>query len=238
MCVGSLGDALKVAHCGWTNIELNSALPLGGLTPSAGLVAAVLAETRLQVVAMVRPRPGGFCYSEVDWRLLIDDAKRFSEMGVQGLAFGALTDQRQIDSERVSQIRRLLPHTKLVFHRAFDLVVDWRAGMEELIECGVDRILTSGGHNTAAEGAKILQEMRTLAGEEIEILAGGGITSNNCQQLIAETGVKAIHGSFSKSEVDRGYEDCSLRFGMNDSLRVTDESQLMKLKEILRPQPV
>ncbi len=83
ICIGSLDDALKVARCGWTNIELNSALPLGGLTPSAGLVAAVLAETKLQVVAMVRPRPGGFCYSERDWHVLIDDAERLAEMGVQ-----------------------------------------------------------------------------------------------------------------------------------------------------------
>lgn len=235
ICIGSLDDALKVARCGWTNIELNSALPLGGLTPSAGLVAAVLAETKLQVVAMVRPRPGGFCYSERDWHVLIDDAERLAEMGVQGLAFGVLNGERQIDSDRVLQLRRLLPHTKLVFHRAFDLVQDWRAGLEELIECGVDRVLTSGGHHTAMEGAENLREMSKLAGAEIQILAGGGITPNNCRQLIAETGVQAIHGSFSMPEVDVGYDDCAIRFGMNDALRVTDESQLLKLKEILRP---
>lgn len=229
VCVGSLEDAQIVAAAGLRDIELNSALPLGGLTPSVGLVETIANSLDLNVIAMCRPRAGGFFYSEGDWQVLLEDAKGLLRRGVAGIAVGTLSPSSQIDIDRLKTLRDLVADRTLVFHRAFDLVPDQVAGLEALIQCGVDRVLTSGGKATASLGSAKLKKLVTLADGRIEILAGSGITAENCRELVTATGVRAIHGTFSRPIPNPGYGDGSVRFAAEDDLRQCDPDHLQRL---------
>jgi copper homeostasis protein len=232
VCIGSLADAQVVCAAGFSQVELNQGLPLGGLTPSAALVETVLGLGGLQVIAMVRPRAGGFCYSAEDWLIAKREAQMLVRQGVTGLAIGMLTAQREIAVDRVKELRQLFPETQLVFHRAFDLLVEWREGLEALAAAQWTRVLTSGQAATAWEGRHRLREMQEL-GLPIEILMGSGVRSENARELIAATGIKRIHGTFSESSWDPGYSDGPWRFAPNDDWRQVSRVELQRLSQEL-----
>ena len=144
VCIASPRDALEASRAGADRLELNSALELGGLTPSAGLVGEVLRVTDLPVIAMVRPRAGGFCYDAEEQRVMLRDAEALLEQGVAGIAFGALTPAREIDQPFCRELVRLAGQAETVFHRAFDVIDDARTAARCLVDLHVTRLLTSG----------------------------------------------------------------------------------------------
>lgn len=227
VCVATVAESLAAESAGADRLELNSGLPLGGLTPSAALVKRVLQSCNLPVVAMVRPRPGGFCYSTDDWRTLLDDATWLTEAGVHGLAFGCLTADRAIDVERVREMRARFPDTELVFHRAFDLTHHWEVAIDQLVECGVDRIMTSGQASCVPEGMERLAKIIKYAGGRIEIIPAGGINETNVVNIVEHCGCDQIHGSFSAPVEDPGYLDAAIRFAPNDSIRQSDKQKIV-----------
>lgn len=234
VCCGSLGDALAASDGGADRIELNSGLPLGGLTPSAGLVQSVLRSIRLPVIAMLRPRPGGFCYSVTDWETAHADAEWLLEAGVAGLAFGALDEHSRIDVRRVREIVRMAGEREAVFHRAFDLVSDWPSALDQLIDCGVTRVMTSGQAESALAGAATIHEMMERAAGRIEILPAGGIVPDHAAGLLAATGARQLHGSFSAPVSDPGYPPAGgFRFAPNDALRAVNLPTLQALMAAL-----
>ncbi|MEZ6094274.1 MAG: copper homeostasis protein CutC [Pirellulaceae bacterium] len=233
VCIGSLEDARIVDEAGWSHVELNVGLPLGGLTPSMGLVKRVLDETNLNVVAMCRPRPGGFCYSQHEWRTFLTDADLLVAAGVNGLAFGVLNDQGGIETARVAELRERFPETTLVFHRAFDLLDDASVALEQLIDLGIDRVLTSGGEATAWDGRLSLKRLIEQSQGRMEILMGSGVSAQNARDLLRETGGNAIHGSFSIEATDPCYPRRGIRFGPNDNRRQCDKIQLIELRRNL-----
>lgn len=159
ICCGSYEDALAAWKGGAERIELNSAVYLGGLTPSIGSLRLVKENTGLKVISMVRPRGAGFSYTEAETEQMFADARILMENGSDGLAFGFLTSEGKIDSERTGRMIRLIHefHGEAVFHRAFDCVEDPYEAIEELIRLGTDRILTSGLKEKAAAGAGLLK---------------------------------------------------------------------------------
>lgn len=235
VCCGSLAGAIAAAAAGADRIELNSALPLGGLTPSAGLVREVLSAVELPVIAMTRPRAGGFCYSAAEWSTLLEEADWLAEAGVRGLAFGALTAGREIDAVRCREIVRRFGALDLVFHRAFDLTCDGTAAIGVLVDCGVQRVMTSGQAATAAAGVANIRAWLEVAANRIGILPAGGITSQNAAALIARTGCRSVHGTFSRPAADPGYPPPGgLRFAPNDDLRECDPAEVADLIRSLR----
>lgn len=162
ICCGSYEDALAAWKGGAERIELNSAMYLGGLTPSIGSLRLVKENTGLKVISMVRPRGAGFSYTEAETEQMFADARILMENGSDGLAFGFLTSEGKIDSERTGRMIRLIHefHGEAVFHRAFDCVEDPYEAIEELIRLGTDRILTSGLKEKAAAGAGLLKELQ------------------------------------------------------------------------------
>ena len=138
ICCGSYEDALAAWKGGAERIELNSALYLGGLTPSIGSLRLVKENTGLKVISMVRPRGAGFNYTEAETEQMFADARILMENGSDGLAFGFLTSEGKIDSERTGRMIRLIHefHGEAVFHRAFDCVEDPYEAIEELIRLG------------------------------------------------------------------------------------------------------
>lgn len=233
VCVGSLEDAVLAERCGAQRIELNSALPLGGLTPSAGLLREVLAAVSIPVIAMIRPRPGGFCYSDADWRTLLADLENILSTTVSGVAIGALNEFREIDTRRLSELARITQGRQLVFHRAFDLTHHWPTALEQLVDAGVNRLLTSGQQSSALAGAQTLQRVVAQAAGRIEIVAGGGITPENAEELLDQVPLRQLHGTFSMPAVDPGYGLSSLRFAPNDQHRSVNPATIRKMRNIL-----
>ena len=197
ICCGSYSDALSAAHAGATRIELNSALSLGGLTPSLATLIKVKQDTSLKVIAMVRPRGAGFCYSDEEYEIMKEDAKIMLDHGVDGLAFGFLDKQEMIDEKRTLEFVQLIHryHKEAVFHRAFDCVNDPFQAIEKLIDLQVDRVLTSGLKSKAIESVELLSKLQQQYGNQIEILVGSGVNKENVLEILDKTKVHQVHSS-------------------------------------------
>lgn len=207
ICTASASDVLVAEQAGADRVELNTALTLGGLTPSPGMVDLVLKQTNLPVIAMVRPRESGFCYSPNEFNTLLCDIDWLVKAGVSGIAFGVLTEQGTIDAARCRAVIEVATsELEIVFHRAFDLVSDMTQGLQTLIDCGVHRVMTSGGKRTAWEGRHAIAKLKKQAGNQIEILAAGGIRVDHVSDLIAETGVDQIHAGLGENDLDLSYQ--------------------------------
>ena len=197
ICCGSYEDALAAHRGGAKRIELNSALYLGGLTPSLGTLQLVKKNTDLKVIAMVRPRGAGFCYSEADFEVMKADAEILMENGADGIAFGCLDENGEIQEEQTKEIIDIIKkyHGEAVFHRAFDCVKDPYESMEKLIAMGVDRVLTSGLKAKAMDGMELIAKLQERYGKEIEILTGSGINASNALEIMEKTGISQVHSS-------------------------------------------
>ena len=199
VCCGSFADALAAHAGGASRIELNSALPLGGLTPSEASVKLVRQHTNLEVVAMARPCAGGFCYTDAQWAQLLAEISSLLAAGAHGIAFGCLTPTGTIDVARTREAVHLIhqAHATAVFHRAFDLTPNADKAINQLVSLGVDRLLTSGQAPTALEGAPLIAHLQSTWGDRIGIFPGSGIRPSNAAQLLAVTGVSQLHSSCS-----------------------------------------
>lgn len=197
-CVDSVDVAIAAEQAGASRIELNFALALDGLTPSPGLVHSVVEAVSIPVIAMVRPRAGDFVYSDREWEVMGKDVTWLLDQGVQGIAVGALRTDGTIDVPRCEEIRQRTEGAELVFHRAFDEVDDWQSALRQLMDCGVDRILTSGQQSTAIAGIGELAKMVEIASGRLTILPGAGINRDNVREIIERTGCTEVHGSFSR----------------------------------------
>ncbi|MCA9061431.1 MAG: copper homeostasis protein CutC [Planctomycetaceae bacterium] len=194
LCAAGIGDCELAESRRLARLELNSAMPCGGLTPSLGVLKEARQTFSGRIIAMLRPREGGFCYSDAEFRVMLRDADLLLENGADGIAVGILTSEGLPDLERCEELRRLLPGSDIVFHRAFDVIPDPLLGMRQLQELGFTRILTSGGCQTALQGIPLLSQLQASAPDGF-ILPGGGIRANCIRQLIRQTGCRQFHTS-------------------------------------------
>lgn len=197
--VVSADDAIAAAEGGADRFELCSALALGGLTPSAGTIRSVRAGTDVPIMAMVRPREGGMAYRDGEYRAMLADAEVLLEAGARGLVFGFLTPEGEVDVERCSSFLKHAASvaggtsTDTVFHRAFDVAARPKVALEQLIDLGFTRVLTSGCRPTVLEGLDVIRDLMEQADGRIEILPGGGIRREHIERVLKETGVSQIH---------------------------------------------
>lgn len=197
VCCGSYEDAWNAFQAGAKRIELNSALHLGGLTPSLATLILTKQNTNLKVITMIRPRGAGFCYTEKEFEIMKADAEIMMKNHADGIAFGCLDKEGYI---HISQTKQMIDIVKkyggeVVFHRAFDCVKDPFQSIEQLIQLGVDRVLTSGLEDKAIQGKDVIKRLQEKYGKEIEILAGSGINASNAQDILDYTGIKQVHSS-------------------------------------------
>lgn len=195
VCAGSYQDVLNAKEdC--ERIELNSALYLGGLTPSLATFQKSRAIFDQEIAVMIRPRGGGFCYLESEIEVMLEDAKIFLEHGADAIVFGFLNEDYTINIEACEKMVQLIHryHKQAVFHRAIDVTKDYIQSIEQLITLKVDRILTSGHALNVEVGLKVLELIQKEYGDKIEILAGCGVRINNIP-LLKQIGIKQIHGS-------------------------------------------
>lgn len=195
ICCGSAEDAIEAYRAGADRAELCSNLFHGGLTPSIGSLKVVKNETDMKAVAMVRPREGGFCYTDTEFKVAIEDAKALAANGADGLVMGFLHPDGRVDVER-TRIIAGIAHEKgieSVFHRAIDVVPDWKEALDILIELNFTRVLTSGQEYDVSIATDTVREMREYAAGRIQIMPGAGITLKNMDRVIRETGCEQIH---------------------------------------------
>ena len=204
ICAGSIEDVITASRYDAVDrIEFNSALELGGLTPGFASFLEARRITDKKLICMCRPRPAGFRYSPKEISVLCEEAELFLKHGADGIVFGILKDDCTIDAKTTEQLASLAHRygKEAVFHKAFDLVKDPFTACETLITCGIDRVLTSGTAPDALSGSSVLQQLIQRYGTGIDILPGGGITSENVRTLIHNTGTNMIHFS-AKSRVN------------------------------------
>ena len=197
ICCGSYDDALASYRGGAKRIELNSALYLGGLTPSLASLILTKKNTDLKVITMVRPRAAGFCYTSEEFETMKLDVTLMLENGADGVAFGCLTSDSEIDVKQTKEIVDIIKsfNKEVVFHRAFDCVRDVDKAMNTLIELGVDRVLTSGLKPKAMDGIEMIKYLQDKYGDRIEILAGSGMNASNAKEMMDRTGISQVHSS-------------------------------------------
>jgi copper homeostasis protein len=238
ICVDDIAGVHAAIAGGAERIELCSALALGGLTPSAGLVEAALNAARpagVPVHAMVRPRPGDFHYDEDEATLALRETLALIAQGVDGLVFGASYGGRLDEpllAGWVAAARAAGRPVSLTLHRAIDVTVDPVAAVDVAVACGFDRILTSGGAPTAEEGAGRIARMVARAGDRCRIMAGGGVRSDNAARLLAMTGVRDLHGSASVAVIEADEKAAALGFTALPRRR-TDEATVRALRAVI-----
>lgn len=238
VCCGSYYDALQAYAGGAKRIELNSALHLGGLTPSLPALDLVKQECPgMKVICMVRPRGAGFCYSEEDFKVMEEECRLLMAHGSDGIAFGCLNADATLNMEQNLRLIALIHVNggEAVFHRAFDCSKDAFSTMEALIGMGVDRVLTSGLKPTAIEGRHLIGELQRRYGSQIEILAGSGINASNAAGLMAETGISQVHSSCKAWKRDETtiVGDVSYSYAASPNENCYDVVSSEKVREIL-----
>ena len=204
VCCGSADDVIEAKKAGADHVELNSDLFHGGLTPTVGSLLVAKRETGMKIMTMIRPREGGFCYTEAEFAVAIEDAKQLLANGSDGLVFGFLHTDGTIDVKRTAILAKLAYSAgkEAVFHRAIDVVPDWKQALDLLIDLNITRVLTSGQEADVSNGTETVREMIRYAAGRIQILPGAGITARNYQRIVAETGTDQIHLAAHRSVAD------------------------------------
>ena len=193
ICCGSIDDAMQAQQGGADRVELCSALFLGGLTPSIGTIQEAKRRLKIPVMVMVRPRGGGFCYTAAEFATMQRDAEAAVANGADGVVFGILTRDGRIDLRRNERMRRIIGKRQAVFHRAFDVTPEPLEALDQLMDLGMTRVLTSGQKASAPEGLELIAKLVKRAGKRIEILAGGGIRPYNMNDVVRRTLCQQIH---------------------------------------------
>lgn len=190
----SYQDCMAGYYGGADRVVLCSALNMGGLTPSIATLIKVKKEMDIEINCLVRPRFAGFSYDECDREIMLLDAKYLLDEGCDGIVFGYLDRKSNIDKEATKEMVELIHsyNAKAIFHRAFDVCDCPYRAIQDLIDCGVDRVMTSGHQVTAPKGKEMIKDLVEKYEDKIEIIACKGIDFSNAQDIIDYTHVKQI----------------------------------------------
>jgi len=197
VCANSIMSAMAAQEGGAQRVELCADLNEGGTTPSPGQISIAREKLHIKLYVLIRPRGSDFLYSDIEFKTMIADVQYCIDVGCDGIVTGILKADGTVDKERCTQLVQLAKQAGLgaTFHRAFDMCVDQFQALEDIIDMGFERILTSGGRSTAIEGSRAIAELVKKANGRISIMAGSGVAEINVADLILFTGVKEIHGT-------------------------------------------
>ena len=197
VCTGNLASVIAAVKGGAERIELCSALSLDGLTPSIGLLKYVRQTfPELKIHVLIRSCEGGFVYSKDDLETMLLDIHEASAYA-DGIVCGALTPNDDIDTEALRLMVEASEGKPFTFHRAFDKCRNPQEALEQIIDAGCKRILTSGQQPSAEQGISLLHELNKQANGRIIIMPGGGVNEKNARLILDQTGCMEIHGSCS-----------------------------------------
>jgi copper homeostasis protein len=197
--VYNVESAFKAQEGGAERIELCDNPADGGTTPSAGTIEVVRANVTMDLMVMLRPRGGDFCYSSYEYHAMKRDLYAFQKISVDGFVLGMLNPDGRIDKKRCKELIDKSKPLKVTCHRAFDMTRDPFEALEDCIEVGFSRILTSGQKSNAYEGRDMIRQLVERAGGRISIMAGSGVNERTVAEIVATTNIHDIHFSASAS---------------------------------------
>lgn len=202
-CVEGYEQAKKAEKLGADRIELCDNLSQGGTTPSYGTIQYASEHLDTDINVIIRPRIGDFVYSEAEYQIMKKDVKTCKDLGVNGVVFGILTEEDEIDYGRTKELIAEARPLSITFHMAFDEIKDKYKAIDILIELGADRILTKGGKGSALQNLHMIRELITYANDRIIILPGGGIHEGNAERVMKETKAAELHGTKIVGDLSR-----------------------------------
>jgi copper homeostasis protein len=200
--VETLEAAMAAERGGASRIEFCGNLQVGGTTPSTELMRAVRERVRVPIFSMVRPRGGNFLYTEAEFEAMRRDLDAAKELRMDGVVLGLLDADGHVDIARTKELVDRARPLPVTFHRAFDECVDLSGALEDVIQTGAARLLTSGGKRTAPEALEVLGELVRIAGERLIVMPGSGLHAGNIREAVAKTGAAEFHAGLSSVVAD------------------------------------
>ncbi|PSR54496.1 copper homeostasis protein CutC [Adhaeribacter arboris] len=193
ICTDSVYSCIQAEQGGAARVELCANLFEGGTTPTAGCLKIARQQIAIPIHVLLRPRGGDFCYTNDEFAVMQYDLEMIKSLGADGVVLGVLTPDGNMDVERTAALIKQARPLKVTFHRAFDMVADPVLALEQLIDLGVERLLTSGQEKSALEGSELIAELVRRAGNKLVVMPGGGITERNIARLHRETQAQEYH---------------------------------------------
>ena len=209
-------SVLIAEQSGADRIELCENYSAGGITPGLELIQKVKSEIKIPVYVMLRPRGENFIYNDSEYEEMKDEIQQCKTLCVDGVVFGMLDENNLVDKKRCAELVEVAKPMTATFHRAFDEVKNPFDALEEIIECGFDRILTSGQKPTAMEGAELISELIRQTNDRIIIMPGGSVRVENISELKIKTNAEEFHSA-----------------AINRTTMLPDENEIRKMKTIL-----
>lgn len=207
ICIDSYQSYLNAKKAGADRLEVCSSLGLDGLTPSVGLVS-LIEDSDLEKFIMIRPREGNFTYSDQEFDQMKREIEIFKNYKIDGFVFGILDQERRLDLVRMKELIDLASPLPCSLHRACDYAIDFEEKMEDIIDLGFVRILTSGQKDKAIQGLDLIANLQKNYGDRIEIMAGSGVNYSNIEEIYQKTKIQNFHTSARiKAKSDPGFMD-------------------------------
>ena len=234
ICANSVESAVKAQEGGAYRVELCAGIPEGGTTPSFGdirMARQLLQETKLHVI--IRPRGGDFLYNHLEQEIMLHDIKVARQLGADGVVFGCLTSEGNVDMPAMKKLMNAVGDMNVTFHRAFDMCRDPKEALEQIIELGCTRILTSGQEATAVQGIPLLKELVEQADGRIIIMPGCGVNPSNILQIAEETGACEFHFS-GRSSYESGMIYRNPKVSMGGTVKIEEYQKDVTNPEIVK----
>ena len=191
----NIESCIAIQNCGAHRIELCDNPADGGTTPSYGFIKAAREKTSIALYSIIRPRGGDFFYSDDEFEIMKTDVKLCKKIGCDAVVIGLLNQDGTVDKKRCRQLVDLAYPLEVTFHRAFDRVVDAFQALEDVIDVGCGRILTSGLQPNAVDGIDTIAALIKQADDRIIIMPGSGVRSSNIIEIAEKTGAVEFHTS-------------------------------------------
>lgn len=195
VCANGYESALAAQNGGAIRVELCDNLAEGGTTPSYAQIAFAKTNLSIEIWPIIRPRGGDFLYTDLEFELIKEDIEICKSLNCNGIVVGILKANGEIDTERCAELIELAKPLPVSFHRAFDMSNNLEKSLEDLIELGIVRVLSSGGYSSAIQGADTLARLIKQAKGRITVMPGAGINKSNLQDLMDKTGATEFHAS-------------------------------------------
>lgn len=234
LCAYSIDACRTAARLGVERVELCASPAEGGVTPSYATIERAATIKGIALSVMIRPRGGDFLYSDDEFETMLRDIEHAHKAGATGVVFGILTAEGRVDKVRTRRLVEAARGMECTFHRAVDMTEDYLQAIEDIIETGCNRILSSGGYDKAMDGIENLAQAVAVARGRIEIMAGSGLSAANAQRL-ASIGVDALHFSAKKMVASKmGYRNPRISMGGSQAvdeyaLRTVDEEEVSRI---------
>ncbi len=234
ICSNSVASAIEAEKGGATRVEFCQNLENGGTTPSFGQLQLARKLVNIGIHVLIRPRGGDFLYTEEEVLEMIADIQLCKELGMDGVVIGILNADGYVDKVNTKRLVDVARPMHVTFHRAFDRVANPFQALEDVIELGIDRILTSGLQNAAVTGVPLLKQLIEQANGRIVIMPGAGVEASNIVHILQETGAIAIHSSAKEQHVSKmNFSQMQVK-GMDEPQWMSSKEKVHQMVDLLK----